>query len=294
MEQTRKMQKTIIGYIPSESPMYSLHPLARLIIFLATGLLPLFIEAPEYNILFIITLILMLNFSRVNLSRLKIFLPMMVTVGLILNLTYLFFPVNAEEGLIIFSIGSVNAHYHSIMWAMCVYVRIIALVLASIFYFSTNRERDILVGFRSLGTPFVFSYFIGLVLRSAGIFLEDYAIIREAEQARGLDVRNLSLGGKIKHFSMYLVPLFTLSIRKCEDISIGLFAKGTEVSSKVDGRKRSDYLRHKLTVKKMDKLVILLVILLAVAIIYMDVALDLFSLENAWTYQTLRQSLFNQ
>lgn len=293
MEQTKKMQRTIIGYIPAESPMYALHPVARLILFLATGLLPLFIEAPEYNVLFIIIIFFMLKYSHVNLSRLKIFLPMMITVGIIINLTYFFFPINTEEGLIIFSIGRFNAHFHSFMWAMSIYIRIIALLLASIFYFSTNRERDILVGFRTLGFPFIISYFIGLILRSAGIFLEDYAIIREAEQARGLDVRNLSFGGKVKHFSMYLVPLFTLSIRKCEDISIGLFAKGTELSGKVDGKKRPDYLKHKMKLQRTDKWIIVAIIAASLAVVYFDLVVDSFSLENAWLYRTLRHTWFN-
>lgn len=294
MEQTvkGKMQKTIIGFVPAESPMYTVHPVVRFWLYIATGILPLFIETPEISILFILALLGLFVFSNVNLKRLKMFAPMMVTVGIIITLTYLFFPIKKSQGLIMFKIGSVEAHFYSIMWALCIYLRIITLVLASIFYFSTNRERDILVSLRTIGTPFAASYFVGLALRSAGIFLEDYAIIREAEQARGLDVRNLSLGGKIKHFSMYLVPLFTGSIRKCEDISIGLFAKGTEISGKIDGVKRADYLRSKLIVKNKDKIWILIILVFTIALIILRITTGFLSLDNSLIFKAVKHALF--
>jgi energy-coupling factor transporter transmembrane protein EcfT len=287
-----KMQKTIIGFVPAESPMYAVHPVVRFWVYIATGILPLFIEMPEISIVFILVLLGMFVFSNVNLKRLKIFAPMMVTVGIIITLTYLFFPIEKSQGLILFKIGFVEAHFYSIMWAFCIYLRIITLVLASVFYFSTNRERDILVSLRTIGIPFAVSYFVGLALRSAGIFLEDYAIIREAEQARGLDVRNLSLGGKIKHFSMYLVPLFTSSIRKCEDISIGLFAKGTEISGKIDGVKRADYLRSKFVIKNTDKLWIFGIFTFSIALIILQIVTGFLSLENSWTFQTIKSTRF--
>lgn len=241
----RKMQKTIIGFVPYQSPIYSLHPLVRLVIFLVTGFIPLFVEAPEINLLFLAVIFGLFIYSKVDLKKLKMYLPMIFTVGVFIFVTYLFFPIAKGEKILLYELGGIKLYYNSIMWAVCIYFRIIALLFASIFYFSTNRERDILIAFRSLRMPFVATYFLGLSLRSTGIFMEDYQIIREAEQARGLDVSDLSFLGKIKHFSMYMIPLFTLSIRRCEEISIGLYSKGTVISNKIDGMKRPDYLLSK-------------------------------------------------
>lgn len=294
MEQTvkRKMHRTIIGFVPGDSIMYRLHPVVRLSLYIATGILPLFIETPEISILFIAIILILFVVANVNLNRLKIFTPMLITVGIIINLTYIFFPIRRAEGLIMFSLGSLDVHFYSTMWAFCIYLRIITLVLASVFYFSTNRERDILVAMRSIGTPFVVSYFIGLALRSAGIFIEDYAIIREAEQARGLDVRNLSFLGKVKHFSMYLVPLFTLSIRKSDDISTGLFAKGTELKGKIDGKKRADYLRSKLKITKIDKGWLILIVVFTLLIMGISITTGLLAIENSWIFNAIRIYFF--
>lgn len=294
MEQTvkRKMHRTIIGFVPGESIMYKLHPVVRLSLYIATGILPLFIETPEISLLFIVLVLILFVVANVNLNRLKIFTPMLITVGIIINLTYIFFPIRKAEGLVMFSLGSLDVHFYSTMWAFAIYLRIITLVLASVFYFSTNRERDILVAMRSIGTPFVVSYFIGLALRSAGIFIEDYAIIREAEQARGLDVRNLSFFGKIKHFSMYLVPLFTLSIRKSDDISTGLFAKGTELSGKIDGKKRADYLRSKLKITIIDKGWLVVIVVFTLSVMVVSITSGLLTIENSWIFNAIREYFF--
>ncbi|WIY82533.1 energy-coupling factor transporter transmembrane component T [Propionimicrobium sp. PCR01-08-3] len=245
------MQKTIMGYVPSESPMYRLHPATRLVIYLVSSLVPLFIERPEFNLVVIGLTLAMFSVANVKMGRLKMFLPMLVTVFVILNLTYIFFPREDVSGSS-WQFGPVTVWAQSLLWAFCTYCRIAALVLASIFYFSTNRESDILVGMRTLRVPFVVSYFVGLALRSVGIFMEDYQVIKEAEIARGLDTRDLSFTGKIKHFAMNLIPLFSLSIRRSEDISMGLFAKGVRISNKVNGRSRPDWLRTQFRMKPFD------------------------------------------
>ncbi|SHJ65955.1 energy-coupling factor transporter transmembrane component T family protein [Propionispora hippei] len=249
MAGTQTMQKTILGYVPLESPIYALHPLVRLTLFVITGVIPLFIEMPEGNLAFLLVILGLFLFSRVDLRKLRVYLPMVFTIGIFILAMYIFFPVGKGEPLLLYQAGWVRLEYHSLMWALSVYIRIVALIYASIFYFSTNRERDILVAFRSTGMPFVCSYFLGLSLRSAGMFLEDYRIIREAEEARGLDTEDMSWTGKIKHFAMYMVPLFTLAIRRSDDISMALFAKGTVLTGKVNGRKRSDYLVAKSPVR---------------------------------------------
>lgn len=275
------MQKTIMGYVPTTSPMYALHPATRLVIYLVTSVIPLFIERPEVNLLIIAITLVMFRLANVRLNRLKMFLPMFGTVFIILNLTYIFFPRVEDMSPPVAHWGPVSVYFASIMWAFATYCRIIALVLASIFYFSTNRESDILVGLRSVGMPFVGSYFIGLALRSVGIFLEDYAVIKEAEIARGLDTRDLSLVGKIKHFAMNLIPLFALSIRRSEDISMGLYAKGVRVSNKANGKRRPDWLRQKFAMRARDWAVIWGLAVLLAAIVACAFATSWFSLHQS-------------
>lgn len=63
-DRKNKMMKTIIGYVPYESPIYAFHPLTRLIFFIITGFIPIFIDMPEVNIIFIILLMLLFAYSK--------------------------------------------------------------------------------------------------------------------------------------------------------------------------------------------------------------------------------------
>lgn len=280
MRNSQSMKKTIIGFVPAESPIYTLHPVTRIFIFIIMGFVPLFIQIPEVNFIFFLIILGLFKLSKVSLKQLKKFVPMVITVGCFIMLTYIVFP-NKEPGELPIKIGFVNIYFHSLMWALCIYTRILTLIFSSIFYFSTNRERDILVALRCLKMPFVATYFLGLTLRSAGMFMEDYGIVREAEIARGLDMSNASIIEKVKHFAMYMIPLFTLAIRKSEDISIGLYSKGTVISGKYNGKKRPDYLRKNLTSCTLDKVVSISLIVIFLGIAYFQFRFKLFNVDNS-------------
>lgn len=277
----RKMKKTIIGLVPEESPVYRLHPLTRLVAFIITGFIPIFIDMPEVNLLFIAVVFALFAYARVDLKSLRVYIPMLITVGTFIFLTYIFFPGKNPENIAVGSIFGKEIYYQPLRWAFVSYIRILALLYASIFYFSTNRERDILAALRAIGIPFAVSYFAGLTLRAAGMFLEDYRTIREAEQARGLDVNSLRFVEKVKLYSMYMIPLFTIALRRGDEIANALFARGYTFSGKVKGHRRADYLGTKYRWSAFDIPMISLMVLSLTAIVVLDMRYDFFSVERS-------------
>ena len=277
-ERKNKMMKTIIGYVPYESPIYSFHPLTRLIFFIISGFIPIFIDLPEVNFLIIVFLILLFAYSKVDVLKLKMYMPMMATVGVFIFLTYWLAPGNDPSNQVMGYLLGKPLYYQPLRWALVSYIRILSLLFASIFYFSTNRERDILAGFRAAKMPFIASYFIGLSLRSAGMFIEDLHTIREAEQARGLDSSVMTLSGKLKHYSMYMIPLFTLALRRGDEISNALFAKG--LSLRHQG-KREDYALSKFSFSVKDYAVITLLVALFAGVLFLKLRYNLFRVDNS-------------
>ncbi|MHB1405065.1 MAG: energy-coupling factor transporter transmembrane component T family protein [Desulfitobacteriaceae bacterium] len=277
-ERKNKMMKTIIGYVPYESPIYSFHPLTRLIFFIISGFIPIFIDLPEVNFLIIVFLILLFAYSKVDVLKLKMYMPMMATVGVFIFLTYWLAPGNDPSNQVMGYLLGKPLYYQPLRWALVSYIRILSLLFASIFYFSTNRERDILAGFRAAKMPFIASYFIGLSLRSAGMFIEDLHTIREAEQARGLDSSVMTLSGKLKHYSMYMIPLFTLALRRGDEISNALFAKG--LSLRHQG-KREDYALSKFSFSVKDYAVITILVVLLVGVLSLKLRYNLFLVDNS-------------
>ena len=164
-------------------------------------------------------------------------------------------------------IGSLTIYYQPVFFAFAAYWRLMAMLFGTILYFSINREREILVGLRSLRLPFVASYVIGLSIRSAGMFMEDFRIIREAEQARGLDTSAMKFSDQVKLYAMYTIPLFSISIRRADEISNALFARGYSLSGKVaGGGERSDYIRSQYQLKPADWVVMATLIVVFIAI----------------------------
>jgi energy-coupling factor transporter transmembrane protein EcfT len=277
----RRMRKTLLGSVPLTSPFYSLHPVTRLVGLLVLAALPLFMNMPEANLAFLALMFALFVIGRVDLRGLRIYLPLIGTVAFFMFLIVIVSPDRAP-GYIPIHIGPFTTYYQSLRWTVASYIRIMAMLFATILYFSTNHERDILVGLRTMKVPFVASYVIGLSVRAAGMFMEDFRVIRQAEQARGLDKSSLKLRDLARLYGMYLVPLFTIALRRAEEISSALFARGYTVSGKVlGGGRRHDYIRDLYTIKPLDWTLMALMVVSLVVVAYLQVAHDAFRLDNS-------------
>ncbi|RMH02202.1 MAG: energy-coupling factor transporter transmembrane protein EcfT [Chloroflexi bacterium] len=283
-----RRRKTLLGYVPDESPFYSFHPVTRLILFLTLGVVPLFIYVPEVNIILILFNLLLLKWGRVDLSRLKIYMPIIFTVAIFMGTVVVLAP-GKDPTYTPIDLGFITIYYQPVFFAFAAYWRLMAMLFGTILYFSINRERAILVGLRTLRLPFIASYVIGLSIRAAGMFMEDFRIIREAEQARGLDTSAMRLRDQVKLYMMYLIPLFSLSLRRADEISNALFARGYTLSGKVaTGGKRQDYIRARYPFRQRDSIAIAVMVILFVAIGVAQLGFGVFSLDHSPLNQFLR------
>jgi energy-coupling factor transporter transmembrane protein EcfT len=89
----RKMRRTLLGTVPVVSPLYDLHPVTRLFTLLFLGVVSLFILTPEINILLIVLIFLYLKWARVDISGLRIYLPLTITVAIFMFTVSTIFPV---------------------------------------------------------------------------------------------------------------------------------------------------------------------------------------------------------
>jgi energy-coupling factor transporter transmembrane protein EcfT len=246
-----KLRKTLLGYVPIKSPFYAYHPATRLVMYIFFGVVPVFIDIPEINIVLLLITIGLLIWGRVDLGRLRIYLPLIVTVAIFMFSVVILAP-GQDPAYTPLALGPITIYYQPVFFTFASYWRLMAMLFGTILYFSTNRERDILVGLRAIRLPFIASYVIGLSIRSADMFMEDFRVIRQAEQARGLDIGALKLSDQAKLYMMYLIPLFSIALRRADEISNALFARGYTLTGEVEGGgKRSDYIlmQYKLALK---------------------------------------------
>lgn len=282
-----KMRRTLLGTVPVSSPLYELHPVTRFFTLLFLGVVSLFILIPEINILLIFLILLYLRWARVDISGLRIYLPLTVTVAIFMFTVSTAFP-GAKPEYHAFTFLGITFYLEVFYFTFASYWRLMAMLFGTIQYFSTNRERDTLVAIRTLRAPFAVTYFFSLALRAAGMFLEDMRTIREAERARGLDESSMALRDRAKLYAMYMIPLFTLAIRRTDEISNALFARGYTPSGRIEGGgKRSDYILAQYKIRKIDLVLIGLMVGTFVIVGFLQLAYRVFSMENSPLFQFL-------
>jgi energy-coupling factor transporter transmembrane protein EcfT len=276
-----RARKTLLGHVPIESPLYQFHPATRLIMFIFLGVIPLFIYIPSINFVLLWVNVAIMRWGRVDLRRLRIYMPVIFTVAFFMFTVVILAP-GKDPSYVPLQVGPITIYYQPVFFTFAAYWRLIAMLFGTIFYFSTNRERDMLVALRSLRLPFVASYVIGLSIRSAGMFLEDFKTIREAEQARGLDTKAMRLSDQVKLYMMYLVPLFSIALRRADEISNALFARGYTLTGRVRaGGKRADYVRSQYVMKKRDWVLVGLMVVVFIATGIAQLRYGVFSIEHS-------------
>jgi len=285
------MNKTLLGYVPDESPIYTIHPFVKLFFLLVVSLFPLFIAAPEWNFLLIVVIILLMWYSRINMRTLRIYIPVMISMGTIILLSYTVFGGTQPQFELLARIIGVNIYWERIRDALVVYFRILPMIFTMVFFLSTSRERDVIVAMRSIRIPFVITYVAAMALRSAGMVLEDFGIVRQAEQARGFDTTGKSLPYKIRKYVMYMIPLFALSLRRSEEFTNALVARGYAFTGEMARVKRADYILTHYRFSRLDLFLSIVIGGAFITLLVMRYGFGYFSLEDSafihWLYSVV-------
>jgi energy-coupling factor transporter transmembrane protein EcfT len=280
------MHKTLLGYIPEDSPIYKLHPFVRLLFLLIVSFLPLLIPAPEWNFLILIIVLVLILYARVNIRVLRIYVPVAISMGMIILISYTLLGGYHPEYKVLFTLFGKPFYWERIRDALVVYVRILPMIATMVFFLTTSSERDIIAAMRSIKIPFVVTYTFAMGLRAAGMVLEDFSIIRQAEQARGFDISGKPLTYKIRKYVMYMIPLFAISLRRTEEFTNALVARGFSFTGEASKVKRADYILSCYQFHFYDGLIATLIITCFIIVVLLHYKFGYFSLEksliNVW------------
>jgi energy-coupling factor transporter transmembrane protein EcfT len=199
------------------------------------------------------------------MRTLKIYVPVAISMGSIISLSYVIIGGTHPEFQLITRFLGINVYWERIRDAIVVYFRILPMIFTMVFFLSTSRERDVIVAMRTIRLPFVVTYVFAMALRAAGMVLEDFQIVRQAEQARGFDSAGKSIAYKLKKYVMYMIPLFALSLRRSEEFTNALVARGYSFTSKI---KRADYVLTHYSYKYYDAIFTALISLTFIVILF--------------------------
>ena len=122
---TAKARKTLLGYVPTVSPFYAFHPATRLILFIFLGVIPLFIFVPEVNILLLFVNLALLRWGKVDIQRLKIYMPIIFTVAIFMFTVVILAPGNDPSYTPLDVLG-ITIYYQPVFFTFAAYWRLIA------------------------------------------------------------------------------------------------------------------------------------------------------------------------
>jgi len=285
------MNKTLLGYVPTQSPIYAIHPFVKLYFLLIVSLFPMLVAAPEWNMLLMLVLILLMWISRVDMHTLKIYVPVAISMGSIILISYVLLGGTHPEYELIAQFAGIKVYWERVRDAIVVYFRILPMIFTMVFFLSTSRERDVIVAMRTIRLPFVVTYVFAMALRSAGMVLEDFQIVRQAEQARGFDTAGKSLAYKIRKYVNYMIPLFALSLRRSEEFTNALVARGYAFTGEASRVKRADYVLTHYSFKYFDAIFTALISITFIALLIMRFGFGSFGVDQSALMNWLKNIL---
>jgi energy-coupling factor transport system permease protein len=285
------MNKTLLGYVPTQSPIYAIHPFVKLFFLLIVSLFPMFVTAPEWNMLLMLVIILLMWVSRVDMRTLKIYVPVAISMGSIIIISYILMGGTHPEYKLILQFAGIKVYWERVRDAIVVYFRILPMIFTMVFFLSTSRERDVIVAMRTIRLPFVVTYVFAMALRSAGMVLEDFQIVRQAEQARGFDSTGKSLVYKIRKYVNYMIPLFALSLRRAEEFTNALVARGYAFTGEASRVKRADYVLTHYSFKYFDAIFTIIISITFIALLVMRFGYNYFEIDQSGLLNWLKNAL---
>lgn len=107
-----------------------------------------------------------------------------------------------------------------------------AMVLMTFLLVLTTRDIEVIGALRKVPRmPYVICLFSSLMLRSLNIALIDFSTIRQAQVARGINVRKKNVLARLRDYAYLTVPLIANMMRRSTEISDALSARGYEMGS---------------------------------------------------------------
>jgi energy-coupling factor transporter transmembrane protein EcfT len=241
--------------------------------------------------LLMLVLILLMWISRVDMRTLKIYVPVAISMGSIIIISYVLLGGTHPEYQLIARFAGIKVYWERVRDAIVVYFRILPMIFTMVFFLSTSRERDVIVAMRTIRLPFVVTYVFAMALRSAGMVLEDFQIVRQAEQARGFDTAGKSLAYKIRKYVNYMIPLFALSLRRAEEFTNALVARGYAFTGEASRIKRADYVLTHYSFKYFDAIFTALISITFIALLIMRFGFGSFGVDQSALMNWLKNVL---
>ncbi|MEJ5198151.1 MAG: energy-coupling factor transporter transmembrane component T [Anaerolineae bacterium] len=165
-----------------------------------------------------------LGFWRARIPAPRVFGVLRVIgplMGMVFLLTAIF---GAREGALI-AAGPFVVTAASLARGALLSLRLLALALIVFLWLFTTDQPGIVRGFVALGVPYAWGLTLALALRYLPLFATLFEQVRDAQQARGLDLEQRSFVGRLRAYQPVLVAMIISALRNSEHLGWALEAR---------------------------------------------------------------------
>ncbi len=218
----------IIGqYVKTDSFVHSLDPRTKIMLNIIY-IFGVFLSNSIIQYLAYFLLVVVVSF----LSNMRIYylFKAIKTISMFIVFTYIFNVFLIREGNVVLSIGFLKIYDKALISSLFMSFRVIFMIIGSTILTLTTSPTELTDGFESLMRPLKklkvpvgeISLMISIALRFIPTLLDETNKIIKAQKSRGVDFESGGIINRVKSIIPILVPLFTNSFRRADELAIAM------------------------------------------------------------------------
>ncbi|MEM4646686.1 MAG: energy-coupling factor transporter transmembrane component T [Zestosphaera sp.] len=223
--------RTIVGYLDATSVLLRLNPLTKFSLLLFAALYTLLGNLLEVNLLVASTVLVLFKVLKIRLSTVAAYLRILLGFLLIIVLSY-FLAGSSLGRNPLACVGFLRLYAENLVIGLTIYSKILATVLTVILALSLITVRDVVNGLSSLGLSLKAALVAGLVFKFMYYLQVKLEEIKLGELSRGLEVSRGNIFESIHLFFHRLLPLFSITLVKIDEVSDVLELRGFNLAEK--------------------------------------------------------------
>jgi len=224
--------RTFFLHVEEKSPLLRAHPALKILALLVVNLLAWILEAPIFLLALLTALLISYRAFGIPLSRMARFLVFAGLIAQAVMVSYLLgSKIPGRVTYLVLPWGSYVTDM-TLLYSLTMILRFVSMLVGSTLILAVMRDVDIVYGLKSFGLPYSLSFAFSLAFRLSSLFLEDFKMVKDAMLLRGAKLDKGGILERARNYSRMGVPLTVIAVRRMNELSYVLEAKGFASSRK--------------------------------------------------------------
>ena len=227
-----------LGYVPKDSFVHGLDPMAKLIALVCCVLLVVIYGGLRFLVFVFILILALFIASGIGLSLIYRKLRFILTFGFLIFLSYLVFVQTGEvltsiKPLEFLGLGwSFSITKDGFLGGLEIALRFLVIISASMLFVATTDPTKLAHGLMRSGLPYRYGFMLIVTLRFIPVFDMEASTVQHAQKARGLDIDKKGIGRIFKLAKYTFVPLLASALTRVDSLTRSMEGRGFGASRK--------------------------------------------------------------